>query len=507
MGPDTPAPVLVYDRIDANRRSTRLLLGAYVLALLPFVSGMMAWIAPWMILYVAMPVLTAAQGLGMRLSLDAIERVVTHLTALGLSENSAYVVMSLALEVVPGLLPVAGIAALQYWRASRMVLRRAGARPLEAGEEPELRRSVENLSIGAGLPAPQICLIDSPVPNALATGRDPAHASLAFTRGLLALLGPRELDAVVAHELSHIGNQDTRLGTLLVAAVRTLRLPCTVVAGVFRAAMRLHWVVGLGCAFWAFVFLTTAVIPLLMLWWRAPGDDLLEGFPPFLRWWAMHNALAALYIWTLAPVLGQLLRLAVSRQREFLADADAALLTRDPEGLALALAKIEAAASAPLRGQAAASHLYIVDPVSSDAVWLDRLFSTHPSSQDRIDVLARMGAGTAPETLERARASVVARRAAGLLEVGTPSRDEDVQLPEQGTPPDLYRLTAPTTPLHERAHARSPVVAELPSGTLVVSFRIAGRFLRVAGPDQRVGWIALDAPRERVDPRDFRHEP
>lgn len=504
MAPDAPGPLLVYDRIDANRRNTRLLLAAYVLALLPFVSGMMAWAAPWMI-FTAAALLETTQGLGMRLSLgDILEGLVNRVMALGFSEDATFVLTSLALEVVPGLLPVAGLAALQYWWASRMVLRRAGARPIVEGEEPELRRTVENLCIGAGLPVPRIHLIDSPVPNALAAGRDPAHASLAFTRGLLELLERRELDAVVAHELSHIGNQDTRLGTLLVAAVRTLRLPWTIVAGAFRAMTRLHWMAGLGCAFWALSFLMTALIPLLTMWWKVPFEDL--DFPPFVRWWALHTTLATIYIATLAPVVGQLLRLAVSRQREFLADADAALLTRDPEGLALALAKIEAAGHAPLRGQAAASHLYIVDPALSDAVWLDRLFSTHPSVQARIDGLARMGTGIAPEALERARAWVAERRAEGGLAAAAKS-SADVELAEQRTPPDLYRLTAPTTSLHERPEPTSPVVAELPSGTLVVSFRIAGRFLRVAGPEQRVGWIALSAPRERVDPRDLRTEP
>jgi heat shock protein HtpX len=436
MGPDTPAPVLVYDRIDANRRSTRLLLGAYVLALLPFVA--VITFALVFLLDRFMPQPPVGSLLAKKVitfAYQTIRRGWGEDVAVLWLVPIAVLVIVVAYLVAYGVLPTAGIVAIQYWLASRMVLRQAGGRPLAAGEEPELRRSVESLCIGAGLPAPHLYLIDSPAPNALATGRDPAHASLAFTRGLLALLDRSELDAVVAHELSHIGNQDTRLGTLLAAAVRTLRLPWTMAAfemsplgfvvALFRdePLSRRHW-----------KRTANLIWPLLLLfpWPFGKGGGVLH--------WLVF--LTGLYVLALAPVVGHLLRSAVSRQREFLADADAALLTRDPEGLALALAKIEAAGQAPLRGQASVSHLYIVDPVSSDSPWLDRLFSMHPSIQKRIELLARMGTGIPPERLERARASVMAQRAAGLLELGASSRGEDVPPAEPATAPDGFGIIA-----------------------------------------------------------------
>ncbi|MFN3301670.1 MAG: M48 family metallopeptidase [Patescibacteria group bacterium] len=243
-----------------------------------------------------------------------------------------------------------------YWFSDKIVLGLSRAKEIKKSDNPELYRLVENLCITAGLPLPKIYIIDEPAPNAFATGRDKNHAVIAVTRGLLEKLEKVELEGVLAHELSHIGNRDMLLQTIVV-----------ILAGIV--------------AYLSNIFLRIG-------WWRGFGrrDSRQSGYTGLIL---MIFTLIALI---LAPIAATLIRLAISRKREFLADACGAMLTRYPEGLARALEKISADSN-PLRvASPATAHLYIVNPFKGKQAidWLTKLFSTHPPIEERIRALRSM---------------------------------------------------------------------------------------------------------------------
>lgn len=256
-----------------------------------------------------------------------------------------------------------------YWYSDKIALGLSGARPISPATEAtpanerELIRIVENLSITAGLPMPRVYIIDDVAPNAFATGRNKEHAAIAVTSGLLDILERNELEGVIAHELAHIGNKDILLGTIIVTLV-----------GIFSiiSDMFIRSSFGFG---------------------RSRGDNEKGGGPLMI--------LGIIFI-VLSPLFAQLLQLAISRKREFLADATGALLTRYPEGLASALEKIHSH-SAPLqRASHATAHLFISDPFdegdesrssekgSSFGQKIGALFSTHPLAAERIAALRGM---------------------------------------------------------------------------------------------------------------------
>lgn len=241
-------------------------------------------------------------------------------------------------------------ALVSYYAGDRMALLGAGAKEIRKEDAPELWRLVENLCIANGQPMPKVHLIDDPAPNAFATGRDPSRASLAFTTGLLQRLDRTELEGVVAHELSHVRNYDIRVMTIVVVLVGVV----AIMADLF---LRLSWFAG--------------------------GDRKRENGNGVL----MILGLVAVL---LAPLVASLVQLAVSRRREYLADASGALLTRHPEGLARALEKI-ASYQQPMRhAGSATAHLYIANPFGKGG-WLAGLTSTHPPVEKRIAALRKMG--------------------------------------------------------------------------------------------------------------------
>lgn len=239
-----------------------------------------------------------------------------------------------------------------YWYSDKIVLAMSGARPIEKQDNPELYRLVENLCITAGLPLPKIYIINEAQPNAFATGRDKKHGVVAVTRGLLEKLERTELEGVIAHELAHIGNKDILLQTIVVTLVGFVVI---LIDFLFRIA------------FWS------------GLGGRGRGGGQIR----------LIMILFALTLAILAPIFAQLLKLAISRKREFLADASGALLTRYPEGLARALEKISADPSPLKRVSDATSHLYIVSPFrgKEKISWLHKLFMTHPPVEERIRIL------------------------------------------------------------------------------------------------------------------------
>lgn len=242
---------------------------------------------------------------------------------------------------------------LSYWYSDKIVLALSKASPIEKKDNPELYRTVENLCITAGLPLPKIYILNEAQPNAFATGRDPKHAIIAVTRGLLEKLERTELEGVISHELSHIGNRDMLLQAMVVVLVGVVVIMADFFFRIsFRGGFR-------------------------------RGSDRNDGRMQILML-AIALALAIL-----APILAQLIKLAISRKREFLADASGALLTRFPEGLARALEKISADPNPLKAASDATSHLYIASPFrgKESASWLHKLFMTHPPVQDRIKTL------------------------------------------------------------------------------------------------------------------------
>ena len=237
-----------------------------------------------------------------------------------------------------------------YYSASSMVLGISQAREVTHDENPDLYNTVENLCIGAGLPVPKIYIINDTAPNAFATGRDPQHAAIAVTSGLLQKMDKLELEGVIAHELSHVKNYDIRVMTLVVVLVGLLAL--------------------------------LADFMLRFTWFGAGRRPSNRGRGEGLA--GAVILLVALVAAIVAPLAAQLIKFAISRQREYLADASGALLTRYPEGLARALEKI-AADKEPLEvANKATAHLYIANPLKWHKSWANNLFSTHPPIEERI---------------------------------------------------------------------------------------------------------------------------
>ena len=256
----------------------------------------------------------------------------------------------------PGILVVAVVVALamnigSYWFSDKVVIAMARAKPADGPEYVELNRIVENLAITAGLPKPKVYVVNDPQPNAFATGRNATHAALAVTSGLLAIMDRNELEGVIAHELSHIGNRDMLVSTIAVTLV-------------------------------GFVALVSDFFLRSSFFGIGGGDRDNRGNNPLL-------AIVAIAFIILAPIFATLIQLAISRKREFLADASGALLTRYPEGLASALRKIGAYQLPMKTANNATAHLYISNPFGAKAAMsgIAKLFNTHPPIDERIKAL------------------------------------------------------------------------------------------------------------------------
>ncbi|MEK7588954.1 MAG: M48 family metallopeptidase [Patescibacteria group bacterium] len=238
---------------------------------------------------------------------------------------------------------------VSYWFSDKIVLTLAGAKEAKREEYFDLYTTVENLSIAAGLPMPKVYVVNDPAPNAFATGRDKNHAVVAATTGLLQILDKNELEGVIGHELSHIGNRDMLLSTVVVVLVGFV----SIVADMFMRSM-------------------------LFGGSRDNDDNKAGGI----------LMIVGIVLSILAPIFATLIQLAISRKREFLADASGALLTRYPEGLANALRKISQY-SQPMRKQSSAiAHLYLADPKGYHiGKKVAGLFATHPPVEARIKAL------------------------------------------------------------------------------------------------------------------------
>jgi heat shock protein HtpX len=262
-------------------------------------------------------------------------------------------IFGLVLAFIVGI--VSGLAT--YYGGDRMMLAASRAREITHDDAPVLFNVVEEMAIAAGLPMPKVYIIDDSAPNAFATGRDPEHASVAVTSGLLEKLNRDELQGVIAHEMSHVGNFDIRYAMLVGILVGT-----TVLISDFF--LRGLWLSGGG---------------------RGRGEG--GGYVQLIM------IVIAIVFAILAPLFARLLQLSISRQREYLADASAVRLTRNPKGLADALQKISGDREVLEAANRATAHLYIVNPVKGFEKRAKGLFSTHPPIEERIQILRFMETG------------------------------------------------------------------------------------------------------------------
>lgn len=243
-----------------------------------------------------------------------------------------------------------------YYSSDKIALSMSRAKPADETRYRQLHNIVEGLALAGGLPKPRVYVVDDTAPNAFATGRNPEHAAIAVTRGLMAKMNREELEGVIAHELSHIKNRDTLVMTLAVTLVGVIVL----LADWFLRAM----------------------------WWGGGDRDRGNGL-------GLPFAILGLLLLILAPVIAQLLQFAISRRREFLADADGVFLTRYPDGLINALQKLKDDQTVVRTASKATAHLWIESPIARQAhegsrrsgAWLNRLFDTHPPLDDRIAAL------------------------------------------------------------------------------------------------------------------------
>jgi len=234
-------------------------------------------------------------------------------------------------------------AVIQYFAASSLALSMSGAHEIEKKDNPRLFRIVENLAITLGIPTPKIYVIEDSAPNAFATGRDPKHAVVAATTGLMDIMDDNELEAVMAHEMGHVQNYDIRVSMIAFGLVSVIALLSDIVLRMFIFGDR--------------------------------RDS--NGNPAVL----IIGVVAII----LAPIIATIIQLAISRQREYLADASGSLTTRDPESLAKALEKLQQYGKPLKRQNTASAHLYISNPLRSG--FLSGLFSTHPPLEKRIERL------------------------------------------------------------------------------------------------------------------------
>jgi heat shock protein HtpX len=272
---------------------------------------------------------------------------------IGIAWAFSYILQNPAILYI-GVIFSIGMNIWSYWYSDTLVIKMSGAVPITREQYFDLWNAVENLSITAGLPMPKVYIINDASPNAFATGRDKDHAAVAVTTGLLSLLNKNELEGVIAHELSHIGNRDILLGTVVVVLVGFI----AILSDMFMRSMFLG------------------------------GDNRNRGDGRLMIILMIVGVVLAI----LAPIIAKLIQLAISRKREFLADASGALLTRYPEGLASALEKISGYPHGLQKVSTATAHLYIANPLKDGKAvsFLSKLFATHPAAEDRIAALRGM---------------------------------------------------------------------------------------------------------------------
>jgi heat shock protein HtpX len=260
------------------------------------------------------------------------------IAAVGYGVSLVYGDSSIAIWVIAG---AAIYAIIQYFAASKLAVAVTGAKEIQKRDNPRFYRIVENLAITTGMPTPKVYLIDDPAPNAFATGRDPKHAIVAATTGILDIMDDRELEAVMAHEMGHVQNYDIRVSMIAFGLVSAIGI--------------------------------LSDLALRMFFFGGDRDN--NNTNPIML-------VVGIILVILAPIMAAIIQMAVSRQREYLADATGALTTRDSEGLARALEKLKQSGRPLRRQNSSTAHLFFSNPLRPGM--FARLFSTHPPLEDRI---------------------------------------------------------------------------------------------------------------------------
>jgi len=267
------------------------------------------------------------------------------ISAIGYVVSALYGHTSITYWVIAG---SAVYALFQYFAADKLAIMATGAQQIQKRDNPRLYRIVENLAITTGMPVPKVYIIDDPAPNAFATGRDPDHAVVAATTGILDVMSDRELEAVMAHEMGHVQNYDIRVSTIAFGLVSAIG------------------------------FLSDIVLRMMFY---GGNDDRDREVNPIM-------VVIGIIVVILAPIMAAMIQFAVSRQREYLADATGAMTTRDPEALASALEELEKSGRPMQRQSTATSHLFFNNPLKPGII--ANLFSTHPPLKDRINRLRKL---------------------------------------------------------------------------------------------------------------------
>jgi len=485
-------PVLVYNRIEQNHRRTVILALLAILLTIPFVMGLSFAVAEtisWQLNRQAhlnryhelrMQHLEAryddlanhrlspheyrtARDADIRADLKAAMANTPEETT---TRDRIMWILAAGLAAVLGLL-VWGFAS----SPTSKLLVMCGARPA-GNEEREAQRLLENLAIGAGLPTPRLFVIESMSLNAFAAGMTPETAVVAVTHGLLSLLDKRELEGVLAHELSHIGNHDTRLSVMVASFALFLRLPY-----LMRRRMR--------------------------------GTN-GSGNPFFMRFRIGYSLVllpVMIYVFLIAPILAAIVRSAISRNREFLADADAALLTRNPEGLMRALSKIAGAGSAVAASNPAVSHLYFADPSTPGSaihLFTGRIFATHPPIDQRVARLVEFGgpasAAAVKEAIDAGRAFTESHPALPMNDGAPVGATDELALVTTGNPMGrVFRVMDQESPIFDRPTPASLIIARVKQGDLLIVFDDPGNMRQVVTSKQTFGYLPRTVKLQRED--------
>jgi heat shock protein HtpX len=454
----------VYERIAQNRHKAWWVVILAILALVPFVAA---------VSYGAAAVVVHTQRFVLELDRDEkylqknpfeyreqFEQRPDDFRKRYEAEREADQRLTIEVRYAAAVAVSASLCILLWGMASSPVskfLTQVGAQP--AGErEVEARRMLESLAIGAGLPAPKLYVMETATPNAFAAGPDPQRAVISVTRGALNLFDRRELEGVLAHELSHIGNEDIRLNTIVAVIALFLRIPYLL----FQRDRRSQYGRGqFGIGIWELT-----LTPL------------------------------GIYILVIGPAIAACLRAAVSRGREFLADADAALLTRYPEGLMRALAKVGGAGSAMAHLNPAFSHFYFANPGEASVSWFSaNLLNTHPPLGKRIErLLEFQGATGIPgleEAIQEGRRYAEQRMGAETADSQPPGSTDELTVLNQGNPHGrVYRLvSSEPVAIYPTPQPSRATVAHVSPGELIVVFDDPGKFRQVHLADWTVGYI------------------
>src|ERR1017187_2741861 len=485
MASTVTQPVVVYDRIAQNRRKTVFLVAIAILMIIPFIGGISFGLAQYTISRVGHHSISQSEEArlkeeylrevepGYQRQMESQWQSISKMREMRAEDDSLRWRLTLVFAVA-----VTGVLGLLFWSLASsptsQVLAMCGARPAGPSES-EAKRLLENLSIGAGLPPPKLYVIDSPVPNAFAAGMDPSRPVVAVTQGLPTLLDHRELEGVLAHELSQIGNRDTRLNTVVTAIVLFMRLPYL---------MRQRSIQARRAA-------------------SAQGKSVSSHFRNPLRVLASP---IYVYVFFVAPFLAAVVRAAISRSREFQADADAALLTRYPEGLLRALAKIRGAGSVVSGSNMVIAHLYFSDPSKPNAfmsMFRGNMLATHPPIEQRLNRLMEFNGGVPISVLEAAARVGVdfARNHPALTTAGTADTmgQDELSVLTTGTPMGRVFRVLSQTYLYDQPDVKSAPVARVNAGALVVVFDDPGKFKQVLTHDQTFGYMPGTVKLQRVD--------